>query len=93
VNSGDVGMIELREDQSFFVEMLACGCIGERTGRKDFDGNITGEALVAGAKDLSHAASADLLDDAVVAQLVANEQILACRPAGHDFFLDRCGKS
>jgi hypothetical protein len=33
--------------------------------------------LVAGAIDFSHAAGADLFDDAVVAQLETDEQILA----------------
>jgi hypothetical protein len=32
--------------------------------------------LVAGAIDLSHAAGADLFDDAVVAQLAADEECL-----------------
>src|ERR1035437_6547289 len=76
VNGSDVGMIELRENQSFFVEMLACGCVGQWTGREDFDGNITGEVLVPGTIDFSYATSADLLDDAVVAQLTADEKTL-----------------
>jgi hypothetical protein len=70
-------MIELRENQSFFVETFAGGFVGERTGRKDFDGNIAREVLIAGAVDLAHAASADLLGDAVVAHFKANAQILA----------------
>jgi hypothetical protein len=65
-------MIELRENQSFFVEMLAGGFVGKRTGRKDLNGNITGEVLVAGAIDISHTTGADLFDDAVVAQLKAD---------------------
>ena len=72
VDGGDVGMVELREDQSFFVEMLAGGFVDQRTGRKDFDGNIAGEMLIAGAIDLSHTTGADLLDDAVVAQFETN---------------------
>jgi len=43
---------------------------------EDFDGNVTGDMLVAGAVHFSHAAGADLLDDAVVAQSLANSLIL-----------------
>jgi len=50
MNSGDIGVIELGEDQSVSVEVLAGRFVDERTGRKDFDGNLTGEVLVAGAK-------------------------------------------
>src|ERR1039458_6788871 len=55
----------------------------QRAGRKTFDGNITGEVLVVGAINFSHAASADLVDDAIVAQLDADEYILAERSPVH----------
>src|SRR5207245_11344096 len=79
VNGCEVGMIELRENQSFLVEMPAGRVVGERVVWEDFDGNITGKMFVAGAVHFSHAASADLLDDAVVAQSLANSLILVHR--------------
>src|SRR5579859_2138147 len=82
VDRGDVGMVQLRQNQSFFMEMLACRFVGESAGRKDFDGDVAGEVLVAGAIYFSHAASADLLGDAVVAQLTADKEILVWRSAG-----------
>jgi len=79
VYGGDVGMIELRENQSFLVEMSAGRFVSERAVWEDFDGNITLKMFVAGAVHFSHAASADLLDDAVVAQSLANSLILVHR--------------
>jgi len=52
---------------------------GARTGRKDFDGNITVEVLIVFAVDLSPAASAVLLDGAVVTEIIADERILVER--------------
>jgi hypothetical protein len=66
-------MVELRENQSFFAEMFAGGLVNDSTGWKNFDGDITGEVLVTSAVNFTHAAGADLLDDAVVAQLSADE--------------------
>src|SRR5580700_10602727 len=79
MNGGDVGVIELRKNQSFLAKMPAGRFIAERAVWEDFDGNITGKMLVAGAVHFSHAASADLLDDAVVAQSLAHSLILVHR--------------
>ena len=52
--------------------MLAGCFVDQGSGRKDFNGNITIEVLVAGAIDISHATGADLFDDTVVAQFKAD---------------------
>jgi hypothetical protein len=73
VDGGDVGMVQLGQRQGFRAEIFAGGVVGERLGWQYLDGYVAVEVLIAGAIDFAHAASADPLDDVVVAQPETDE--------------------
>src|SRR5580704_340114 len=70
----DVGVIQLGQCQGFLAELLARSFIGDRSGRKNFQSDISIELLVVCAIDFAHATSADLLDNTIMAELVANHE-------------------
>lgn len=67
-------MVDPRECQPFFAEALACFLAGERALGQHFDRNVTLEMLVPGAVNLPHAAGADLFEDVVVGEPLANHR-------------------
>jgi len=68
----DVGVVEFRKRFSLLAEALAGGLVSQRAFGKDFDGNVSAQMLIAGALDHPHAPAADLFDDAVVPERLAN---------------------
>ena len=66
-------MIQLGECQCFLAEPLACSLIRQRAHGKDFNSYVALELLIVGAVNDTHAACTNLLDDAIVAQRVADE--------------------
>src|SRR5258707_1151802 len=72
VDGFDVRVIELGESQGFFAELAARAFVCKRAGRPDLHRDVAIELLVVGAIVFPHAARADSLDDAVVADRLAN---------------------
>jgi hypothetical protein len=79
VDSRDVRMIELREEQSFPAESFPCCFVGEAAGRQHFDRHLAIEMLVAGAVDDTHAAGTDPVEDGVVTNTFADHAYLRFR--------------
>ena len=68
VNSGDVGVVQRRQHPGLALEAgEAFRVFGEALGQ-DLDGHLAAELAVGGAIDDAHAAGAELLFDAVVAE-------------------------
>ncbi len=55
--------------RGFLAKALAGSLVRQGAGRQNFYGNIAFQLLVVGEKDHSHPARADLLHDAVVAEI------------------------
>ena len=69
VDGGDVRVVELGQGEGFLAKTLAGSLVRQGAGRQDFYGNIAFQLLVMRQKDHSHPARADLLHDAVVAEI------------------------
>ena len=65
-------MVEAAERERFAAEALARRVVGQRAGGQDLQRDVAVEPLVVGAIDDAHAAFADLLEDAVVAEGLAD---------------------
>jgi hypothetical protein len=74
VDCGDIRMIELGEKKRFLAEVPARSFILEEAEREDFDGDVAVEAFVARAVDFAHTADADFVEDAVMAERLANHR-------------------
>ena len=70
VNGGDVRVVELGQGEGFLAKTLAGSLVRQGAGRQDFYGNVAFQLLIMGKKDHSHPARADLLHDAVVAEIL-----------------------
>jgi hypothetical protein len=70
VDGGDVGVIELGQGEGLLAKTLAGSLVRQGAWRQDLYGNIAFQLLVMGQKDHSHPARADLLHDAVVAEIL-----------------------
>ncbi len=71
VDRGDVGVVEGGEQLGLALEAgQPLGVAGERVG-EDLDGDLAVEGRVEGLPDHAHAALADLLDQAVVKQVLS----------------------
>ena len=74
VHRHDVRVVQLPGRACFFFEPAQpVGAIGQRC-RQDLDRDVAGEAGVARAIDLAHAAGADRRDDLVRAETIARRQ-------------------
>jgi len=83
MNRADIGMIQCRSSLSFSLEASQrLGVFGYFFGQK-LQPDKSVEGYVLSFVDHAHAATADLLDDAVVAQLKADEGTLAECPVAH----------
>jgi hypothetical protein len=69
MNGRNVGMVQPGERQRFLAESLAGSFVSQGSGWEDFYCNVTFQLLVVRKKDHSHPARADLLHDAVVAEI------------------------
>ena len=67
----DVLVIHLCEQPRFSLETIQTFSVSRELLGEDFDGNVTAQFAVASAGDFSHAASANRLDDFVLAELGA----------------------
>ena len=72
-NRCNIRMTQLGERQRFFAELLSCDFVGQRTCRQHFERDIAVQLLVVRAIDDAHAARANLFDDAIMAETLANE--------------------
>ena len=59
MDAENIGMIERGDGAGFLLETAQAIGIGGEGGRKNFDGDIASETLIAGAVNLAHSASAD----------------------------------
>src|SRR5262249_39910088 len=69
VDGGDAGVVELRGRARLAREALAGAFVLAQLGEHDLDRDVAAQDGVVGLVDLAHGASADLLDDAVLADL------------------------
>ena len=68
VNGFDIGMIDLGESEGFATKEFSSFIVGEHAGWEDFEGDVAVEEFVMSAVDDAHTASADLLDQFVMAE-------------------------
>ena len=68
MHRGNVGMVELGERQSFFVEALADVRVGERKRRQNFNRDVALQARIVRAIDAPHAAGANLFQQPVMTE-------------------------
>ena len=71
-NSGDVGVIEFRECESFAAKTLARSFVGQKAGWKNLESDIAFEVLIKGAIDFAHTACPDFLKHEIMAQSLAD---------------------
>ncbi len=71
VDRGDVRMIQRRQHAGFALEALQTFAVGSELVGQQLDRDVAAETGVTGAPHHAHAALADLLDQAVVPQLLA----------------------
>jgi hypothetical protein len=64
-------MVQVGKSERFLAKPLAGSVIGERSDGQDFQGYVALEFLIARAVDNPHAAGADLVEDAVLQQGLA----------------------
>ena len=67
----NIGMVQLGECQCFLAEPFSRNLIRQRAHGKDFNSYIAIELLIVSAVNDTHAARTNLLDDAIVAEGVA----------------------
>jgi len=66
-------MVQLGECQCFLAEPFSGSLIGQCANGQDFDGHVAFELLIMSAVNDTHAARTNLLDDAIMAQRMADE--------------------
>ena len=66
-------MVQLSKCQCFLAEPLSRSLIRQRAGGKDFNSYVALELLIVSAVNDTHAARTNLLNDAIVAQRLADE--------------------
>ncbi len=71
VDAGDVGVVQARQEAGFAVEAGQAVLVGGEVRGEDLDGDFAVKCGVRGLPDRTHAAFADLLDQAVVEQLLS----------------------
>ena len=81
VDGRNVRMIELGKGQRFLAEALSHRGIGKAPGRQDLDGDIALQPHIAGAIDVAHASGADLLQNGVVPEALADHGDFRVRPS------------
>jgi hypothetical protein len=69
VDSGDVGVVELGQRESFLAKSLAGSFVREGAWGQDFYGNVAFQLLIMRKKYDSHATRPDLLHDAVAIEI------------------------
>ncbi len=72
VHRGDVRVVQAGQRLRFTAEPPPCSLVGEHPSRQHLEGDVAVEVLVAGAIDLAHPAFAQLRDDLIVTQCLAN---------------------
>ena len=73
VDGDDIGVVELGERQRLAAEALPRHLVGQRAGRQQLERDVALQALVMGGVDDAHAARADLLEHAIMAQRLADQ--------------------
>jgi len=76
MNCRDVGVVQLRQGESFFTEAPAGRFVGQGAGWQNLDCHFAIEMIIVGTINFAHTADADLLDDTVVTQDLTNQRIL-----------------
>ena len=71
MNNGDIGMVELGESHCFPAKTLSHLFVGKSPGGQNFKGDISFQAFIPGPIDDTHAAGADLFDDAIMSESLA----------------------
>ncbi len=79
VDRSNVWMVELGQGQGFLAESFARRVKAQLAGREHFQGNIAVEALIPSAIDHAHSPGADLFDDLVMADSLADHGMGTCR--------------
>ena len=74
MNGFDVGMIQLRERKSFLAKPLARAFVGQHAGGKNLHGHIAVKLFVMGAVHHSHSAGAQLIENFIVAENLADHE-------------------
>ena len=85
VHGDDVGMVQGSHRLGFALEALESCLVRCHLGRQDLQCNLSFELGVLGEVDLPHSAFADLLEDLVVSQRLAEHD----SPSGHSSPLHR----
>src|SRR5579859_1213133 len=79
VDRADVWMVEFGQGQGFLAESFARRVLSQLSGREDFQGNISVEPLIARSIDNAHSTGADLFEDMVMADSLADHGLGTCR--------------
>src|SRR3954451_6634049 len=74
VDGRDIRMIEACQRDRLLAEASAAGLVRKSSRRQDLDGHIAFQLLVVGEENHAHAASADLLADAVMSEGLADHR-------------------
>src|SRR5271170_2056157 len=79
VDGCNVGVIQPGERQRFLAELFACRGIAEQAREQNLDGHITVEELIMREVDDAHSTGANLINNSIMRQVLANHAGLTFR--------------